>query len=306
MKQQLDIIVPVFNEEQNIRPLCQRVAAVMEGQLSDLDWRLILVDDGSSDGSLSLIREMRASYPQVKLVALSRNFGHHQAIAAGLEAAEDGDLFLLMDGDLQDPPEEIPRLYEQLLAGNNLVYGIRAERHVGFFRKQLGMLFWSLIQKASGLPIPANQSILRIFDKHVYQAVMQFQETEKFYAGIFAFVGFEVAQIEIKRDARHSGVSKYNAGKLIGLTLTALSSFGDQIPRYLLILALWVFLISCAFLFLPFLGVLGLATSLILFWSGLLTSLLIACLSLLAMLQLKSFRQTTNRPGYLVKEKLGF
>ncbi len=269
-----------------------------------LDWQVFFVDDGSSDHSIARIEELHRSNPNFKLVALSRNFGHHQAISAGLQQAN-GEYFLLMDGDQQDPPEEIPKLFHELQKGFDIVHGIRAKRHVSSIRSALGSLFWWIIRKASGLPIPGNQSILRIFRKPVWEAVRQWRGEHKFYAGIFAYVGFTQTAVEINRDPRAYGETKYTAGKLFRLTHTAFTAFGDRIPSYIFRLGGFTLLLSLLSLLLPFITSLQFATAMLLFWSGLMTSFLIWAIALLARYRFHQKLQGSGRPEFIIGRTLG-
>jgi polyisoprenyl-phosphate glycosyltransferase len=187
-------------------------------------YEILLVDDGSSDNSWNMIKDLHKKDARVKGVSFSRNFGHHIAITAGLDYAK-GNAVVLMDGDLQDPPEEIPKLYEKFKEGFDIVYGIRQQRHDTFFKKISSVLFWRILRRFSGVDMPKGQTMLRVVSKRVVGVLREMREHARFIHGMMAWTGFNVFSIEIQHGPRLKGRSKYNMPKMFRLAFHAVTSF---------------------------------------------------------------------------------
>lgn len=214
------IVIPVYNEEENIEELCMRLKAVMQGLG---DYEILMVDDGSTDGSWQLIKELHKRDPAVRGLSLSRNFGHHIAVSAGLDHAK-GNSVILMDADLQDPPEEIPRLVEKFREGFDIVYGIREARHDPVSKRLTSALFWFILRRF-GVPVPAGQTMLRVLSKRVVDVLRQMREYARFLHGMMAWTGFDVTTVQVSHNPRVRGRSKYNIPKLFRLAFNAITSF---------------------------------------------------------------------------------
>ncbi|MFZ3138472.1 MAG: glycosyltransferase family 2 protein [Thermodesulfovibrionales bacterium] len=251
------VIIPVYNEEENIPELYKRLTTVMEKLCSDdgfsIDgYEIILVDDGSTDRSWQLIKELHVIDQRVKGISFSRNFGHHNAITAGLDYAR-GEAVILMDGDLQDPPEEIPKLYEKFKEGYDLVYGIRQQRQDPVVKKVVSFLFWWVLRKFSGIDIPKGQTMLRIMSRRLVDTIKEMREYSRFIHGIMAWAGFRVTTLEVLHNPRIKGKSKYNIPKMFKLAFHAVSSFSTvplRIATYTgMITSLISFIISLYFIY---------------------------------------------------------
>lgn len=227
---EFSVVIPIYNEEETIPDLYRRLTAVME-KLGT--YEIIMVDDGSTDSSWQLIKEIHETDSRVKGVSLSRNFGHHIAITAGLDSSS-GKAVILMDGDLQDPPEEIPKLYEKFKEGYDLVYGIRHVRKDPLFKKMNAYLFWWILRRFSGVNIPKGQTMLRILSRRLADVLNDMREYARFIHGMMAWTGFHVTTLEIEHGARMKGKSKYNIPKAFKLAFHAVTSF-STIPLRLAI-----------------------------------------------------------------------
>ena len=257
---EFSIIIPVCNEEDNLSALYDRLSVVI-GKLGT--YEIILVDDGSKDRSWQLIKELHEKDGRVRGVSFSRNFGHHIAITAGLDYAK-GRTIILMDGDLQDQPEEIPKLWRKLCEGYDLVYGIRKVKKDSLMKRFNSFLFWWLLNKLSGIDIPRNQTLLRIFDKKILDVLKDMRERARFIHGMIAWTGFRTALFEVEHARRERGVSKYNTIKLFRLAFNAVTSFSTvplRLATYLGLLSAGVglcygfyFLYKKIFLGIPVLG----------------------------------------------------
>ncbi len=218
----LSVVVPVFNEEETLVELYRRLALA----LTPADtWEIVLVDDGSTDGSWRLMREIALADPRLRLVRLSRNFGHQAAITAGLEVTH-GDAVVVIDADLQDPPELIPELVSRWRDGYDVVYAVRSQRS-GENRIRLLSIsfFYKLLRKIAGDDIPANVGDFRLVSRAVVEALMSMPERARFLRGMTSWVGFRQTGVEYRRDPRHAGTSKYPPRKLLRLALDGITSF---------------------------------------------------------------------------------
>ncbi|MFC1599184.1 glycosyltransferase family 2 protein [Candidatus Omnitrophota bacterium] len=218
----LSLVIPVYDEEHNIRELHGRLTKVMSGL--SVPYQIIFIDDGSKDCSFEMLKDLHGKDRRVEVIKFSRNFGHHIAITAGLDYAQ-GDAVIIMDGDLQDPPEEIPKLYEKFKEGYDIVYAIRATREDPFHRKTLSLFFYKLFKTFARVDIPASSGIFMIITRRVAETLRNCREKSRFISALISWTGFSSAEVETKRRARHAGKTKYNLRKLIQLALHGVTSF---------------------------------------------------------------------------------
>jgi glycosyltransferase involved in cell wall biosynthesis len=217
------IVVPVYNELESLPHLYQRVRKVMVSTRES--WELIIVDDGSSDGSTDLIRDLARKDRHVRPVIFARNFGHQIAITAGWDYAR-GDAVVILDADLQDPPEAIPELAKKWKEGYEVVYAVRAER-VGesWFKKLTASVFYRLIYRITDVTIPVDSGDFRLMDRKVVDVLKKMRERHRFPRGMSAWVGFRQVGVNYKRSPRYAGVTKYPFKKMLLLALNAITSF---------------------------------------------------------------------------------
>lgn len=223
MKITYSIIAPIYNEIDNLPELYRRVKEVMES--SNETWELILVDDGSTDGSTDKIRELAEKDKVVRPVIFARNFGHQVAITAGWDYAR-GDAVIIIDADLQDPPETILELAKKWKEGYEVVYAVRAEREgETWFKKFTASLFYRIIYRITDVKIPVDTGDFRLMDRKVVDILKQMKERHRFPRGMSAWVGFKQIGVTYKRAARVAGVTKYPFSKMLRLALNAITSF---------------------------------------------------------------------------------
>ncbi len=223
MNIQYSIVVPVYNEAENLPELHRRIRDVMDS-LGE-PWELVLVDDGSMDGSTEQIRHLAQSDPHVRPVIFARNFGHQIAVTAGLDYAR-GQAVIIMDADLQDPPEVIPRLIERWREGYEVVYAVRAEREgETWFKKATAAFFYRLIYRIADVKIPLDTGDFRLLDRKVVEVLRQMRERHRFLRGMAAWVGFRQIGVEYRRAARFAGETKYPFRKMLRLALNAITGF---------------------------------------------------------------------------------
>ncbi len=217
------IVAPVYNEVGNLRPFTAQVRAAMDG-LGE-PWELLLVDDGSTDGSRELMLELAAEDSRLRVISFARNFGHQIAVTAGVDYAS-GRAVVLIDADLQDPPAVIPRLVEKWREGYDVVYAVRAARKGESWLKRLSAkLFYRMIHRITDIHIPVDTGDFRLMDARVAAVLRQMREHRRFVRGMTSWVGFRQTGIEYVREERAWGETKYPLGKMIAFALDAVTSF---------------------------------------------------------------------------------
>ncbi len=219
----LSVIVPVFNEEGNVRPLYEALSPVLSSL--GMEWEIIFSDDGSTDGTWPAVSALNQSDERVKGLRLSRNFGHQYALFAGLSRAT-GDAVISMDGDLQHPPEVIPELVARWQAGDQIVHTIRKDEQPGnSFKKFTSQLFYRVFSYLSGVQMDPGMADFRLLDRAVLNELMQFREQGLFLRGIVNWVGYQSSKVEFVCGERHSGVAKYTIGRMLKLAWAGITSF---------------------------------------------------------------------------------
>lgn len=217
------VIAPIYNELENIPELYARMRDVMER--TGEGWELILVDDGSTDGSTQLLRKLAESDPRVRPVIFARNFGHQIAVTAGVDYSR-GDAVIIIDADLQDPPEVILALIEKWREGNDVVYAVREERQgESWFKRTTASLFYRVIYRITDVDIPLDTGDFRLMDQKVVAVMKQMREKHRFLRGMSAWVGFKQVGVQYKRQPRYAGETKYPLRKMVKLALNAVTSF---------------------------------------------------------------------------------
>lgn len=302
----LSVIIPIHNEEENIKELHTRLVTTIKS--IKLDYEIIFVDDGSTDNSLAQLKALHKEDKKVKIISFSRNFGHHIALTAGIDTAQ-GDFTVIMDGDLQDRPEEIPTIYKKLQEGYNAVISIRKERQDSAFKKWGSNMFFFLTNKIANINMPPNQSMLRIIDKSVLAELKKFREIHFMLAGIMSWVGFKQTTCLVQHDARKHGHSKYNLRKSIMMTLDAIISFSHKPLLYIsslgIFMAFLAILYSLYIIYQKIVHNIGLAG-----WPSLISvttflgGLILFSLGLVGLYVGRVYEQSLNRPLYIIKEKI--
>jgi len=304
------IVAPIYNEEGNIALLYERIRTVMESL--EEPWELILVNDGSRDRSPEMITELAERDPRIKVLHFARNFGHQIAVTAGIDFAR-GDAVILIDADLQDPPELILKMIEQWKAGYEVVYAIREERKgESWFKLFSAKLFYRLIYRITDVNIPVDTGDFRLMDRAVAQVLKDMREHNRFIRGMTSWAGFKQTGVYYVREARHAGETKYPLRKMIRFALDAITSFSYfplQIMIYvslvlgvLALIAIPVVAVLRLSLGVEFLG--GQATTIILVL--LMSSFQLFFLFILGQYLARIYDEARNRPLYVVARKIGF
>jgi len=219
----LCVVVPAFNEREGLREFHARLGAVLDRL--DFDGEVLYVDDGSTDNSYAIMCELRDADPRVATLRLSRNFGKELALTAGLDAA-DADAVIVIDADLQDPPELIPAFVQHWREGYDVVYGARSTR-AGETRlkKFTSAAFYRIMQRLSATPLPRDTGDFRLMSRRAVDALKQLRERQRFMKGLFAWVGYRQKAMAYDRDPRFAGSSKFNYWRLWNFALEGITSF---------------------------------------------------------------------------------
>jgi polyisoprenyl-phosphate glycosyltransferase len=301
------IVIPVYNERDTIPVLYDRVKKVIDSL--DAPAEVVIIEDGGNDGSFEMLKEIHTQDPRFKILSFSRNFGHQVAISAGLEHTS-GDAVMIIDGDLQDPPEVLPQFIAKWKAGYDVVYAIRTKRKENILKRTAYAIFYRILNQLSDLDIPLDSGDFCLLDKRAVDAMRGLPERKRFVRGLRTWVGFRQIGLPYERDKRFAGEPKYTFTKLLGLAYDGIFSISTTPLRI-------VVYIGFGLAALAFLGgllviydklVYGIA---LVGWSS--TIVIIAFLGGVILFALgiigeyvsRIYEEVKSRPLYVVKEKLG-
>jgi polyisoprenyl-phosphate glycosyltransferase len=305
----LAVVIPIYDEEHNLAQLRERLTRACE-RLEGVDWRVLYVDDGSRDRSREMLLRQHAEDPRFGLIELSRNFGHQSAITAGLAHA-DADAVVLMDGDLQDPPEVVPELVAAWRAGGQVVLAVRRSRAERGLRGLLLAGFHRLFQWVSDFPIARDTGIFCLLDRRAQDALRSLGESHRFLPGLQSWIGFERRTVEYDRGARAAGEPKQSYRRLVRYALDAVFGFSYMPLRLMTISGLFVsafgFLLAAFFIVRRLLGIeiaqIGFTTliTMVLFLGG----LQLIAIGLLGEYLGRIYDEVKGRPLYIVSRRHG-
>ena len=305
----ITILIPCYNEENSIDLLYEHLQNVIS-QLKEYNFQVLLVNDGSKDNTLAKMQELHEKDPAVSYLSLSRNFGKENAMLAGLDYA-DGDAVILMDADLQDPPELIPQMLQEWEKGYEDVYARRRSRAgETWFKKASAHWYYRILQKFSDIDIPADVGDFRLLDRQAVDALCLLREKQRYTKGLFCWIGYNKKELLFDREPRAVGNTKMNFLKLFGLAVDGITSFSVAPLRVASVLG--IFISSIAFLYLLFVvgktllfgdPVAGYPSmiSIILFMGG----IQLVVLGIIGEYVGRIFYEAKARPDYLVSEYNG-
>jgi len=306
----LDIVVPCFNEEAVIEQTHRRLAQVARG-IAAIRTTVIYVDDGSRDGTLGKLRSIAAGDPHVRIVALSRNFGHQYALTAGLDAST-GDAVAVIDADLQDPPEVIPEMVTRWRDGADVVYGVRATRQgETAFKRGTAHVFYRLLQTLGNADIPADVGDFRLLDRRVVDTLRDMPERDRFLRGLVVWAGFRHEGVSYERLPRAAGQTKFPFSRMFSFALDGIFSFSTVPLRLASYLGLFVSVLSMVGVVYAFyikLFTVGVIPGWAAQWIG---TLFLGGVQLLSLGVIgeyvgRIYGEVKRRPLYVVKERIGF
>ena len=303
------LIIPIYNEEETIPELYRRVSDVMDSLDDSVE--LILINDGSRDCSLNLMRELQERDARVCYISFARNFGHQAAVTAGLNFAR-GQVIVVLDADLQDPPELIPKMIESWQAGYHVVYAQRTKRKKeSWFKRLTAYVFYRLLRRLADVDIPADTGDFCLMDRQVVDVLNSMPERNRYIRGLRAWIGFRQTAVKFERDPRFAGEVKYTFKKSLALAINSLVSFSKiplRLSTYLglfsaLIALLMALLILYWRLQQPDSPVTGLATILIaVFFLG---SVQLISIGILGEYIGRIYEEVKGRPAYTIAEIAG-
>ncbi|MBI5302324.1 MAG: glycosyltransferase family 2 protein [Chloroflexi bacterium] len=309
-KPRFSIVAPCFNEEKVLPELHRRICQVME-QTGET-WELVLVNDGSHDRTADVMRELHAQDARVKVIDFARNFSHQLAVTAGLDYAR-GDAVIIIDADLQDPPELILQMIQKWRQGYEVVYAVRTKRRgESWFKEFTAKLFYRIIYRITDVKIPLDTGDFRLMDRKVVDAIKQLRERHRFIRGMTSWVGFRQTGVEYERQERFAGETHYPFKKMLKFAIDAITSFSYaplQVATYLGFLIAGVSAIAGVFviyarLFLSDHPFFGQATTLVavLFLGG----VQLITLGIIGEYLGRIYDEVKGRPLYIAREVLGF
>lgn len=303
----LSVVVPVYNEKEGLREFYDRTKRVLL-DVNGLDHEIIFVDDGSCDGSAQVITQFVGQDARVRLLKLSRNFGHQIAITAGIDAAR-GNAVVVIDADLQDPPEVILRFIEKWKEGYDVVYGVRETRDGETLLKVwTASIFYRILKASVNLDIPVDVGDFRLMSRRVVEHLKAMQERDRFVRGLVSWIGFRQIGLTYRRDKRYAGETKYPYRKMIRFALDGITSFSSVPLKMATIMgyltSLIAFAYACSVIVQKFMGytVQGWATIMVglLFLGG----VQLICLGILGEYIGRIFNETKGRPLYIIDHEV--
>jgi Glycosyltransferases involved in cell wall biogenesis len=307
---QLSVVVPCMNEELVIAETARRLVAVFES--AQLAFELIFVDDGSQDRTPAILRDLQERDSRIRVVRLSRNFGHQVAITAGLEHAA-GDAVAVIDADLQDPPEVLLEFVNKWLEGYDVVYGVRTIREgETAFKRGTAKLFYRLIGQLSDTEIPLDTGDFRLMDRRVVDALLSMPERDRFVRGMVSWLGFSQVAVPYRRSARFAGETKYPLLKMLKFATDGIVSFSTiplRVATWLGFLVSGISVLGIAVVLLErYFHVLGLVRG----WSSTVIAVLfiggvqLVCMGIIGEYVGRIYGESKRRPLYVVRERMGF
>lgn len=304
------VILPIFNEQENLDSLYNRVVKVLVSLKED--YEIIFINDGSQDRTKDILIDLHKKNNKIKIINFSRNFGHQIAVTAGLNFAT-GDRIAILDADLQDPPEILPKFFAKLNEGYDVVYAVRKKRKENIFKRTAYSLFYKILHLMASVDIPLDSGDFCVLSQRMVKTINSFPERNRFVRGLRSWAGFKQIGLEYEREKRLAGKSKYGLGKLLKLAFDGIFSF-SFIPLQIM------FLLGSASLFLSIMGIFwatymkffttaynrvpGFATTtiLIMFVGG----LQLFSIGIMGEYLRRVYDEVKQRPQYIIESKIGF
>ncbi|MGD9874254.1 MAG: glycosyltransferase family 2 protein [Kiritimatiellia bacterium] len=303
------MVVPFLNEQENIPVLYDRVCKAMEGQPEQFE--ILFVNDGSTDGSPEWIRSKAKEDSRVRMITFSRNFGHQIAITAGMDNA-DGDAVVIMDADLQDPPEVLPQLLQKWREGNEVVYAVRRSRAgETWLKKFLAASFYRVFRFLAKVNVPMDAGDFRLVDRCVVDALKEMRELHRFMRGLTCWVGYRQAAVEYDRAARLAGETKYPIWKSARLAFDAITSFSASPLRWIVGLGLMVCVVALLWVLYVMVLAITQPQNLEKGWASIIAVMVflggvqLLSIGMLGQYVSRVFEEGKRRPLYLIREKIG-
>jgi polyisoprenyl-phosphate glycosyltransferase len=304
---QISIVAPLYNEGEVFPMLVERLNKLLDN--SPLSIEIVLIDDGSRDRTPEFMRVLALTDARYHCVFLARNFGHQSALTAGLAAARGTEAILVIDGDLQDPPELLPQFYEKLQEGNDVVYAVRKKRKEGFLKRTAYFLFYRLLRSISYIEIPLDSGDFALISRRVVDIMNAMPEESRYLRGMRTWIGFKQIGLEYERDERMAGTSKYSFKQLFGLAYNGIFNFSEFPITFVIRVGFTVFMISLVYLIAVLIkkffftdvieGFTALLSVIILF-----SGVQLMAIGIIGEYILRIFFQSKNRPLFIIKDQI--
>ncbi len=306
----VSVVIPMYCEEEVINECYNRTKNVLEGLKNEYDYEIIFVNDGSKDKTLSMLEKISKNDENIKIISFSRNFGHQAAVTAGIKYAE-GDAIVIIDADMQDPPEMIVDMLKLWKEGNDVVYAKRKTREgESHFKLYTAKLFYKILNSLSDVEIPKDTGDFRLVDKKVVQTINSMPEHNKFLRGLFSWVGFKQIPIEYERKERFAGKTKYPFKKMLKLATDGIISFSTKPLKALGMLGLFSIFISFIILIYSLVSYIFKLNQITPGWASIMVTVTffagVQLLSVWIMSEYISriYDECRNRPEYIIDKKI--
>ena len=302
----ISILIPCYNEEQSLPMLYSELVKLMDSQ-SAYEWEVLFINDGSLDGTLDLLRKYHSQDERVNYVSFTRNFGKEAAMLAGFDYVT-GDCMVIIDADLQDPPELIPEMIKWWEQGYEDVYARRKSRgRESWLRKRLSMMFYRMLQQSSRFEVLKNVGDFRLLDRRCINALKRMRESERYTKGMFSWIGFKKKEIEFDRGNRQAGKSSWSYGQLFSLAIDGITSFSSLPLRISTIAGFFISMLAFIYMMVVFVRALIWGNPVQGYPSLLVIMLFLGGIQLLSLGIIgeyigRIYNETKNRPDYLVDE----
>jgi len=301
-------VIPAFNEEKNIALIYEKLDHLMNK--INGDWELIFINDGSSDNTLILLIDLSFKDKRVKVIDLSRNFGHQIAILSGLQHAS-GDCIITMDCDLQDPPELVLEMIEKWNQGFDIVYARRKSRHDGFIKKHTALWYYKLLDRFSDAQIPRNVGDFRLIDRKVLKYLLKMKEKAIYLRGMVSWLGFKNAFVEFDRPERIHGVTGYSWEKMIRLAMNGILNFSLMPLKFGFVIGMASIFLGIGFLGYMFIDmIINHSVYVLIKWLVVILFIFIGMIFILLWILGeyigRIYEEVKNRPTFVIREKINF
>ncbi|HNX67889.1 MAG TPA: glycosyltransferase family 2 protein [Candidatus Omnitrophota bacterium] len=307
----LSIVVPVYCEQEVINEFYIRLKSVLDQLGASVKYEVIFVNDCSRDDSIALLKALNKKDASVKVISLARNFGHQIAITVGIDYAK-GDAVVVMDGDLQDPPEVIPDMFNKWIEGYKVVYGVRRERRgEGLMKVNVAKMFYRFLNLMSTIKIPTDVGDFRLMDRVVVNTLKTMREENRYVRGLVAWVGFSQTGVYFDRDPRYAGKAKYTLSKLTRLAMSGITSFSEKPLYFSSYLGLVVTLLSFAGSLWIIIGKMMNQALVIQGWTTIMLAIFffggvqLFSMGIIGQYIAKIYNEVKRRPLYVIQEKIG-
>lgn len=307
----ISLIVPVYYEEKVVNECYKRLTEVLQN-LENYDYEIIFINDGSKDRTLELLEEIASKDNKIKILSFARNFGHQAAVTAGLKHIS-GDAIVIIDADLQDPPESIPEMIKLWEEGNQIIYGKRKTRKgESAFKILTAKMFYKTLNALSDVEIPKDTGDFRLVDRQVVDVINTFPEHNKFLRGLWSWVGFKQLPYEYERKERFAGKTKYPLKKMVKLAADGIISFSTKPLKFVGVLGLFSILISICIMLYAIISFVFKLNNLTAGWTSLMVAITffagtqLLSIWIISEYMARIYEESKNRPQYIIEKKINF